>query len=147
MSAPPWLPFDLVRATVHYFRRHGIESPRLDAELLLAHVLEVERLGLYLGFETPVGEPERSRYRALVKRRALERVPVAYLVGAREFWSRSFRVTPDVLIPRPETELLVEITLTFGPSRIADVGTGSGAIAAALALELPHATLSAIDCI
>ena len=99
-----WTVLELLRWTTEHFRSRGIEGARLDAECLLAHALETERLQLYLEFDKPVAPVERARFRELVKRRADERVPVALLTGRREFWSLPLRVTPDVLVPRPETE-------------------------------------------
>jgi release factor glutamine methyltransferase len=145
-----WRVLDLLNWTKEHFAAKGIESPRLDAELLLAHALGCDRLRLYVEFEKPVTLEERARFRALVKRRAEERVPVAYLTGVREFWSLPLAVTPDVLIPRPDTETLVEAVLSRLPNRnaplaVLDLGTGSGAIALALARELPRAELVASD--
>jgi release factor glutamine methyltransferase len=155
-----WTVLELLRWTTDYFRRAGIETARLDAELLLAHALETERLRLYVNYEKPVLAVERERYRALVQRRAQARVPVSQLLGEREFWSLPFQVTSDVLTPRPETETLVEWALSkttdFDIShgvaggagarlRIFDLGTGSGAVALALASELPGAEIVASD--
>jgi release factor glutamine methyltransferase len=145
-----WTVLDLLRWTTEHFRSRGIDSARLDAECLLAHALESERLQLYLEFDKPVAPAERVRFRELVKRRADERVPVALLTGRREFWSLPLRVTPDVLVPRPETETLVEVALQMLPdpeseARILDVGTGCGAIALALAKERPKARITATD--
>jgi len=166
-----WRVLDLLRWTTEHFASKGIESARLDAELLLAFALGVDRLRLYLDFEKPVVDEERARFRALVRRRGEERVPVAYLTGVREFWSLPLAVTPDVLIPRPETETLVEAVLrlrspaarcagrgrssTAGAEplasasgsgqRVLDLGTGSGAIALALAREWPEAQVTATD--
>jgi release factor glutamine methyltransferase len=141
---------DLLRWTTDYFGRNGIDTARLDAEILLAHALESDRLRLYVDYEKPVLAEERDRFRALVQRRAGERVPVSLLLGQREFWSLPFRVSRDVLTPRPETETLVEAALSKVPNaesslRILDVGTGSGAIALSLASELPHAEITATD--
>lgn len=143
-----WTCLDLIRWTHDYFARSGLATPRLDAEVLLAHVLGCGRIDLYLRFDQPVEVTERDRFRALVRARAQDRQPVAYLVGHREFWSHSFRVTPDVLIPRPDTETLVRAALERRdePRRILDFGTGSGVIAGVLALELPNAEVVAIDC-
>jgi release factor glutamine methyltransferase len=140
-----WTPLELVRWTGEYFKTHGVESPRLDAELLLAHALGARRIDLYLRFDQPLQADERAGFRELVRRRARERVPVAYLTGTREFWSRALRVTPDVLIPRPETEVLVQLAAKLAPRRAADIGVGSGAIALALALELPELQLEGVD--
>jgi release factor glutamine methyltransferase len=149
-EARTWTVLDLLRWTTEHFRSRGIEGARLDAECLLAHALETERLQLYLDFDKPVAAAERARFRELVERRAHERVPVALLTGCREFWSLPLRVTPDVLVPRPETETLVEVALRLlpdreGAARILDVGTGCGAIALALAKERPKAAVTATD--
>jgi release factor glutamine methyltransferase len=145
-----WTVLELLRWTTEHFRARGIEGARLDAECLLAHALETERLQLYLDFDKPVAPEERARFRELVKRRADERVPVALLTGRREFWSLPLRVTPDVLVPRPETETLVEVALRLLPdpessAHILDLGTGCGAIALALAKERPKARITATD--
>ena len=145
-----WTVLELLKWTKDFFAEKGIESARLDAEVLLAHSLEMERLRLYLEYERPVTADERGRFRALVKRRAEERMPVAYLVGEKEFWSLPLTVTPDVLVPRPDTEVLVEAILSRVPDaeaevEILDVGTGSGAIALALASERPKARVVATD--
>ena len=107
-----WTVLELLTWTTDYFKRSGIESARLDAEVLLAHALETQRLRLYIDYEKPVLQEERDAYRALVQRRAQERIPVSQLLGEREFWSLGFRVTSDVLTPRPETETLVEWALS-----------------------------------
>lgn len=145
-----WRVLDLLRWTTDYFRERGIESARLDAEVLLAFALQTERLRLYLDFEKPVEPAERARFRELVRRRAEERVPVALLTGRREFWSLPLRVSSDVLIPRPETETLVEVALELltdpdAEAQVLDLGTGSGAVALALARERPKARITATD--
>ena len=157
MNERTWTVLELLRWTTEYFQRHGIESARLDAELLLAHALESNRLRLYIDYEKPVLPAERDRFRELVRQRAAERVPVSILLGEREFWSLSFKVTKDVLTPRPDTETLVEAALSklkgprlegeaAGPRwRILDLGTGSGVIALSLASELPEADITATD--
>lgn len=132
-----------------FFAGRGIASARLDAELLLAEVLATDRVGVYLRFDRPLGRNEVDAYRAFIKRRG-DGEPVAHLMGRREFWSRSLVVTSDVLVPRPETELVVEralasIDVPARALRILDLGTGSGAIAIALAVELPNATITAVD--
>jgi release factor glutamine methyltransferase len=149
-SPGTWTVLELLRWTTSHFASRGIESARLDAECLLAFALETTRLGLYVDFEKPVTEPERARFRELVRRRGRDRVPVAQLVGRKEFWSLSLRVTADVLAPRPETETLVEAALTRLPDRerpyaVLDLGTGSGAVALALAHERPRARIAATD--
>jgi release factor glutamine methyltransferase len=141
-----WTRMDLVRWTADFFKQHGVPSARLDAELLLAHTLGAKRMDLYMTFDQPVSEAERARFRELVRRRAKERCPVAYLTETREFWSLPFRVTPDVLIPRPETELLVRAAVDRKPRRVVELGVGSGCVSAALARELPEVEIVAIDC-
>src|SRR5438067_736399 len=123
-----WTILRLLTWTTDYLKSQGSESPRLDAEVLLAHARGCERIMLYAAFDQIVEEATRAKFRELVKRRA-EGVPVAYLVGKREFYSLSFRVTPDVLIPRPETEFVVVAVLDAvreiaNQSLVADVGTG-----------------------
>jgi release factor glutamine methyltransferase len=149
-SEKTWTILELLRWTTEHFASRGIESARLDAECLLAHVLGVDRLQLYVGFEAPVSASDRAAYRELVRIRANERVPVAQLVGVKEFWSLSLKVTRDVLIPRPDTETLVTAALDLlpdpeAPARLLEVGTGSGAVAVAIALERPRAHLVATD--
>lgn len=145
-----WTVLELLRWTTSHFEAKGIESARLDAELLLAHALGTDRLRLYVDFDKPVLPEERAGYRELVKKRAGDRIPVSQLLGHREFWSLGFKVTPDVLTPRPDTETLVEGALARLPDpdraySILDVGTGSGAIALALAHERPQAAVTATD--
>jgi len=151
-SSEPWTIGRLLTWTQEYLASHGAESPRLDAEVLLAEALGCQRIDLYTRFDDVPDEGPRGRFRELVRRRA-EHVPVAYLVGRREFYSLAFRVTPDVLIPRPETELLVVAALDLArqcgngrAAAICDVGTGSGAIAVAVAKHLPAARVTAVDC-
>jgi len=146
-----WTVGRLLAWTQDYLASRGAESPRLDAELLLAEALACQRIELYTRFDDVPDDAPLARFRELVRRRA-EHVPVAYLVGRREFYSLSFRVTPDVLIPRPETELLVVALLDLARARPADepvaiceVGTGSGAIAVAAAKHLPRTVVTAVD--
>ncbi|MCP4190725.1 MAG: peptide chain release factor N(5)-glutamine methyltransferase [Planctomycetaceae bacterium] len=147
-----WTIGEILEWTTDYLKQNGSTSARLDAEVLLAHARECDRIELYTAFKDPAEESLRQAYRELVKRRA-EGTPVAYLVGQREFYSMSFRVTPAVLIPRPETEFvlitLLDLIKTAGrqedPLVIADVGTGSGNLACAAAAQLPNAKLVAID--
>ena len=101
-----WTVGRLLTWTTEYLQKHGSESPRLDAEVLLAHALNCERIGLYTTFTEETSEQDRAAFREMVRRRA-EGTPVAYLVGYKEFYSDRFEVNPDVLIPRPETEHLV----------------------------------------
>ena len=126
----------------------GQTASALEAEVLLAHALDVNRAWLYANGETIAGESQQARYLELVERRR-KGEPIAYLTGIREFWSLPLRVNPHVLIPRPETELLVETVLDFvSPTaalRIADLGTGSGAVALAIASERPACEVHATD--
>ncbi|MBC7252197.1 MAG: peptide chain release factor N(5)-glutamine methyltransferase, partial [Anaerolineae bacterium] len=131
-------------------RTAGGDSPRLEAELLLAHVLSVERAYILAHPEHNLSPAESARYRQLIHRRA-QHEPLAYLLGHQEFYGLDFYVSPAVLIPRPETELLVEEALAAArtsssrPWCVADVGTGSGAIAVSLAVHVPHARVYATD--
>ena len=123
----------------------GCESPRLDAELLLAYVLGVDRAQLVMRGDEEAAPDDRTRYLALLTRRA-KREPVAYILGHKGFRNINLAVDPRVLIPRPETELLVEVGLTLPQSaRVADVGTGSGAIALALKQERPDLDVVGVD--
>ncbi|HEY2841661.1 MAG TPA: peptide chain release factor N(5)-glutamine methyltransferase [Pirellulales bacterium] len=133
-----WTVLRLLEWTTQFLRDRGAESPRLDAEVLLAEARGCRRIELYTAFDQVPSDDARTRFREMVRRRA-DGVPVAYLVGRREFYSLSFRVTPDVLIPRPETELLLIRLLDLIKARaaedsaaaihVADVGTGSGVLA------------------
>lgn len=144
--AETWTVLKVLRWTADYFREKGIDSGRLDAEVLLADTLELDRVGLYLHFDRPLSADELASYRRRVARRA-QREPLQYILGETEFWSLPLRVTPEVLIPRGDTEVLVEEALkkVTGTVTILDVGTGSGAIALALAHELPAARVEALD--
>ena len=151
-SGDIWTVGRLLTWTTEWLAGRGSESPRLDAEVLLAFVRGCPRIALYTAFDVPVNEEERARFRSLVKRRG-EGEPVAYLVGSREFFSLSFGVSPAVLVPRPETEGLVirvlDLCQTAGPAgqrpRIIDVGTGSGAIVVTVAKRLTQAEFVATD--
>lgn len=135
---------------VEYLKRSRVESPQLDMSLILAHVLGTDRLGIYTDLERPLDETERTAARALLARRA-KREPMAYILGQREFYGLTLRVASGVLIPRPETELLVEFVIDWAGKqavdtlRMADIGTGSGAIALAGAAEIKHSRWLATD--
>jgi len=148
-SSGSWTVRHVLDWTAGHLSQAGSDSGRLDAELLLCHALGgLERIRLYMDPDRPLSQAERDTYRELVRARAAG-TPVAHLLGEREFWSLPFRVTPDTLIPRPDTEALVEQTLTHLPEgeplRVLDLGTGSGCIAAALAHERPAITVDAVE--
>ena len=137
--------------TTSYFESRGVESPRPSAEILLAHVLNLERVDLYARYDQPLLQAELARFKDLIKRR-VQREPVAYILGTKGFWSLELTVTRDVLIPRPETECLVEAALDIleseGPDsgkRVLDLGTGSGAIILSLASRYPQHRFYASD--
>ncbi|MDO9211369.1 MAG: peptide chain release factor N(5)-glutamine methyltransferase [Deltaproteobacteria bacterium] len=152
MPQDTWTILKLIRWTDERFKKEGLTSPRLDAEVLLAESLGMDRVGLYTHFDQPLQPRELTRFKKRIQRR-LAREPLAYIVGKREFWSLTFKVTADVLIPRPETEVLVAEALQVlvdakRPTRswrILEIGTGSGAVSIALAKELPLASLVATD--
>ena len=142
-----WTPLRLLGWTQEFFAKKGVDAPRLTAELLLADALGCDRVRLYLDFDKPLGEPELAKYRELVRRRA-EGEPTAYLVGRREFYGRPFEVDARVLVPRPETEEVVEAALAALPpegGRALDLCTGSGVVAVTLSLERPDAHVLATD--
>jgi len=140
---------EVLKLSTDYLQKHGSESARLDSEVLLAHALGLRRLDLYLKFDRPLHDPELSAYRALVARRG-KGEPVAYLVGHKEFMGLDFEVTPDVLVPNPDTEVLVQRAVAIArdterPVRVADVGTGTGCIAIAVAHYAPNTQVWASD--
>jgi release factor glutamine methyltransferase len=143
-----WTVGGLLDWTAGFLAKKGAESPRLDAEVLLAHALNWKRIDLYARFDETASAEVRNRYRELVRKR-IEGCPVAYLVGRKEFFSLTFEVSPAVLIPRPDTETLVVECLRLakamaGPT-VLDIGTGSGCIAVAVAKQHRTAQATAID--
>ncbi|MBL7999017.1 MAG: peptide chain release factor N(5)-glutamine methyltransferase [Candidatus Kapabacteria bacterium] len=147
-----WTVLDIIRWTTNHFTTHNIDSPRLTVELMLCDVLNCERLSLYMNYERPLTDTERAALRSMVERRVRHREPLQYILGHTEFYGYRFHVNPSVLIPRPETEYLVEHALTHirtiqsvtNPT-VLDIGTGSGCIAIAIAKSEPRCTLTAVD--
>ncbi len=146
-----WTIIKLLRWATPYLEHHDIDSPRATGEILLAHALQCERIDLYLKYDQPLNAEELQAFKYLIQRR-VRREPVAYILGMKEFWSLDLEVTRDVLIPRPETECLVEAALKIlsgsrlsHPGSILDLGTGSGAIVIALASEKPGHRFFASD--
>lgn len=152
---PEWTILKLIRWATPYFKSRNIDSPRATAEILLAHTLKSRRIDLYLRYDQPLNSSELSLFKALIKRR-IAREPVAYIMGRKEFWSMDIAVTKDALIPRPETECLVEAALSlllenaesdmdFCPQQILELGTGSGAVILAIASRHPEHIFFASD--
>lgn len=144
-----WTTLGVLDWTTKRFTDAGIASARLEAQLLLAHVLACSRMQLYTGFDKPLGEAELAGYRELIRRR-LGGEPVAYLLGEHEFWGMPFYVDENVLVPRPDTETVVEVARSLradrsAPCRVLDLCTGSGVLAISLAKELPAATVVATE--
>ena len=149
--ARPWTILDLLKWATGYLKKKGLEEPKATAEILLAHALHLQRIDLYLQYDRPLEPQELSQFKILLKRK-INREPVAYITGDREFWSLPIAVTRDVLIPRPETERLVEAALDVIESRtrgeglrVLELGTGSGALVIALAAQLETGAFFASD--
>lgn len=146
---PDWTLLSLLNWTTEYFQKHQIDSARLDAEILLAHYLKLERIQLYMKFDQPLSPEELAGFKILIKRRA-QQEPVAYITGEKEFWGLSFKVNSSVLIPRPDTEILIEKVIEAYPDKnhhlkILEVGTGSGNIVIALAKHFPNSKIQTHD--
>lgn len=146
-----WTLKKLLEWSSDYFEQKGFESARLESEILLAHLLNLRRLDLYLQFERPLSSAELTDYKALIKRR-LDHEPSAYIVGYREFWSKKFFVTPDVLIPRPDTESLIELILDHWSAQTDrprwqgfELGLGSGNISLTLLSEISDLEMTGVD--
>ena len=138
---------EIIQSTTGYFQKYEVESPRLNAEYLLAHVLKLKRIDLYMDFERSLFEDELAPLRDLVKRRS-QGIPLQHLLGTDEFYGRTFKCDSRALVPRTETERLIELLLPLlkdKAAHIVDIGTGSGIIALTLAAELPDAEVVAID--
>lgn len=151
MNDKIWTIGRILKWTEQYFKDKGIESPRLDAEVLLAHVLEKQRIYLYVHFDEPLQPGELAAYREMIKKRVL-RVPVAQILGEKEFMGLTFKVTADTLVPRPDTEILVQATVDRlramageEPLRFADIGTGSGAICLSVLHYLSDTVADTVD--
>lgn len=138
---------EIIKRSTDFLAKHGVEHPRLNAEHLVGHALGLKRMQLYLQFERPLAEAELAKIRPLVKRRS-EREPLQYLVGSTEFAGVTLKVDRRALIPRPETELVVEMAKEIcatPPATILDLGTGSGALALALAKQFAESRVTALD--
>jgi len=141
-----WTTLKVLAWTKDYLTAKGVENARLEAEWLLCAATGLDRVGLYLNFDKPLNDGELASFRAMVARRA-RREPLQHILGTQEFYGLDFEVSPDVLIPRHDTETLVAEALARRPDALSvlDIGTGSGCIAVALARHLPDATVTAID--
>ncbi|MFV0636489.1 peptide chain release factor N(5)-glutamine methyltransferase [Mitsuokella sp. WILCCON 0060] len=155
MTNQVWTVGRILKWTENYFKEKGIESPRLDAEVLLAHVLKQERIYLYVHFDEPMEAEELAAYRECIKKRVMH-VPVAQILGEKEFMGLKFKVTPDTLVPRPDTEILVQAAVDrlreeqesgkeASLLHIADIGTGTGAICLSVLHYLDGVTADTVD--
>lgn len=139
-----WTILKMLKWTEEYFRKAEIASPRVDAEWLLADTLELKRVDLYVRFDQLLAPAELAEFKSKIRRRA-KREPLAYIMGSAEFYGIPLKVEPSVLIPRPETEQMVENVVKRSPRSILDIGTGSGCIAIAVAKELPESAVAATE--
>ena len=143
-----WTIGSILKWTEQYFQSKGVESPRIDAEVLLSHVLHKERIYLYVHFDEPLEVDELAKYKELIKKRTM-RIPVAYILGEKEFMGLNFMVNPFVLIPRPDTEILVEAVIErlkkIESPEFVDIGTGSGAIVLSVLANVEQAKGNTVD--
>lgn len=144
-----WTLIDILQWTSDYFKREKIDSPRLNAELLLCHTLSMQRIDLYTNFDRPLNQSETEKFKSLIRRR-IAREPLQYILGSVSFCGIDLDVNLNVLIPRPETEILFNIASGILPNKnenykILDIGTGSGCLAVAMAKEFPYSEITATD--
>ncbi len=148
MTAKQWTVLDLITWTTGYFRQKGLASPRLDAELLLAHSLACTRIQLYMESDKPLLDPELQQFKALARER-VEGKSVAHIVGKRDFWRLPFKTPVGVFVPRPETEGLIEFSVSHlskeTPGPLLDLCSGSGNIPVSLAMEFPAARVTGVE--
>ena len=144
-----WQIIDVINWGVDYFENKSLENPRLEIEIFLQHILDCKKIDLYINFENEVSSHDLNTLKGYIKRR-LENEPSQYIVGKSNFYGRNFNVDNNVLIPRPETEILINACIEFlsmkGNPEIIDIGTGSGCIGITLAKEIPSSNVIAIDC-
>ena len=148
-NGKPWRIIDVINWGVDYFENKSLENPRLEIEIFLQHILDCKKIDLYINFENEVSSPDLNTLKGYIKRR-LENEPSQYIVGKSNFYGRNFYVDNNVLIPRPETEILINACIEFLSMKdnpeIIDIGTGSGCIGITLAKEIPSSNVIAIDC-
>ena len=148
-NGKPWRIIDVINWGVDYFENKSLENPRLEIEIFLQHILDCKKIDLYINFENEVSSHDLNKLKGYIKRR-LENEPSQYIVGKSNFYGRNFNVDNNVLIPRPETEILINACIEFLSMKdnpeIIDIGTGSGCIGITLAKEIPSSNVIAIDC-
>jgi len=148
-NGKPWRIIDVINWGVDYFENKSLENPRLEIEIFLQHILDCKKIDLYINFENEVSPHDLNTLKGYIKRR-LENEPSQYIVGKSNFYGRNFYVDNNVLIPRPETEILINACIEFLSMKdnpeIIDIGTGSGCIGITLAKEIPSSNVIAIDC-
>ena len=148
-NGKPWRIIDVINWGVDYFENKSLENPRLEIEIFLQHILNCKKIDLYINFENKVSAPDLNTLKGYIRRR-LRNEPSQYIVGKSNFYGRDFYVDNNVLIPRPETEILINVCIEFLSMKdnpeIIDIGTGSGCIGITLAKEIPSSNVIAIDC-